>query len=144
MKKLQQKMVCRIALLVVLIAATTFPTFSQTNSEVKSSKFLILVETTSDGLKLSSNEGCAWKELAFTLTTDNSQAIDQYGMTSLINRANPSEDKNLDNFLIIIKKTKNGISLEGKEGTAWVNLSFSCPQGKCYQYIDFKGMTAKQ
>ena len=142
MKKINQKMICSIVPSIVLIIGATNLSFSQTTVESKSSKFLILVETTSEGLKLSSQEGCAWKELAIALTNDNSQAIDQYGLTPL-NRAKPTEDKNLANFLFIIKKTKKGISLEGKEGTAWLNLSFGCPKGKCYQYIDINGMTVK-
>ena len=124
-------------------AIVTYNTaFSQPTSATQSTKFLILVETTDEGLKLTGQQGCAWKELTFSIKQDNSQAIDQYGMTSL-NGGNPKENKNLSNFLFIIEKTKEGINLKGKRGTAWLNLTFSCPKGRCYQYIDFNGMTGK-
>ena len=124
------------------VIVTSNVAFSQTTSVTQSTKFLILVETTDEGLKLTGQEGCAWKKLTFKIKQDNSQAIDQYGMTSL-NGDNHKEDKDLSNFLFIIEKTKEGISLKGQKGTAWSNLSFSCPKGKCYQYIDFNGMTEK-
>lgn len=123
------------------IGATNAP-LSQTESMAQSSKFLILIETTNQGLKLTSKEGCAWKELTFTIKQDKSQAIDMFGMTT-VNRDNPKEDQSLSDFLFIITKTKEGISLKGKNGTAWTDLSFSCPKGQCHQYIDFNGMTAE-
>ena len=142
MNNFSQKEIFKVAIAIVLIIGTANTAFSQTKIEAPSSNFLILVETIDDGLKLSGQEGCAWKELTFTLNQDKPQAIDQYGMTSS-NRRKPVENKNLTNFLFIIKKKKEGISLEGKEGTAWLTLNFSCPNGKCSQYIDFNGMSVK-
>lgn len=142
MNSLKQKSTFIVALLVILRIGASNAAFSQTKVETQSSKFLILVETTDDGLKLTGQQGCAWNELWFTVKQDKPQAIDQYGMTAL-NKNKPTEDKDLANFLLIIKKTKEGVSLEGKKGTAWSNLNFSCPTGKCYQYIDFNGMTGK-
>jgi bla regulator protein BlaR1 len=121
---------------------TSYAPFSKATKVNQSTKFLILVETINGGLKLTGQEGCAWKELTFIIKQDSLQAIDQYGMTTL-NGENPKEDKDLSNFLFIIEKTKEGISLLGKRGTAWSNLSFSCLKGQCYQYIDFNGMTEK-
>lgn len=43
--------------------------------------------------------------------------------------------------LFTLEKTKNGLSLKGIEGTAWTDLSFSCPDSRCDQAIDQKGMT---
>lgn len=142
MSNFKQQTIFKVALLINLIIGASNVALSQTKIETPSSKFLILIETTNERLKLIGLEGAAWKELTFTLKQDQPQAIDQYGMTSL-NKNKPKEEKNLPDFLFIIKKTKEGISLEGKEGTAWLNLNFSCPQGKCYQYIDFNGMTTK-
>jgi bla regulator protein BlaR1 len=113
---------------------------SQTDSTPELTKFLILVETTDDGIILTSEQGCAFKKLTFTLKDDNTQAVDQFGMSSL-NRDKTVKNSNLANFLFTIKKTKEGLSFEGIEGTAWKKLSFSCPKGKCYQYIDQYGMT---
>jgi len=140
MYNLEQKTIFRIALLIVLMIGASNALFSQTKAEAEFPKFLILIETTSEGLKLTSQEGCAWKELTFTLNQDKPQAIDQFGMTSLNADIRTNDHSN---FLFIIKKTKEGISLEGKRGTAWTNLKFSCQQGKCYQLIDFNGMTNK-
>jgi hypothetical protein len=142
MRNLKLNAFLKLSLIIAFIIGASYAVFSQVNFETKSSKFLILVETTGDGVKLTSQEGCAWKELTFTLNPDQPQAIDQYGMTSL-NKSKPTEDKNLASFLFIIKRTKEGISLSGKGGTAWTKLSFDCTKGKCSQYVDFNGMAQK-
>ena len=131
----------RIALLILLIVGMSNAVFSQARTEV-SPKFLILIETTSDGIKLTSEVGCAWKELTFTIDPDKPQGIDENGMAFFYN------DKVTNNistsaFYFIIKKTKEGISLEGRKGTSWTKLSFSCENGKCNQYIDTNGMITK-
>jgi hypothetical protein len=46
-----------------------------------------------------------------------------------------------DTFLFLINKTKDGLTFEGVKGTAWKSLSFSCPNGRCHQFIDQNGMT---
>src|SRR6188768_1329736 len=109
MRKLKQNAFLKLPLIIAFIIGASYAVFSQVNFETKTSKFLILVETSEDGVKLTSQEGCAWKELTFTLSQDKPQAIDQYGMTSL-SKSKPTEDKNLANFLFIIKRTKEGIS----------------------------------
>jgi hypothetical protein len=138
----KQKEFFRFSLIIAFITGASNAVFSQVKFETESSKFLILFEATEDGVKLTSQEGCAWKVLTFTLNQDKPQAVDQYGMTSL-NKDKPTEDKNLANFLFIVKKIKEGVSLEGKSGTAWTKLNFSCPKGKCSQYLDFYGMARK-
>jgi hypothetical protein len=60
---------------------------------------------------------------------------------SSLKRDKTVKDANFANFLFTIKKTKEGLSFEGIEGTAWKKLSFSCPKGVCHQYIDQRGMT---
>ncbi len=142
MKNSKQNILLKFSLIITFIIGASNAVFSQVNFEAETSKFLILIETTENGVKFTSQKGCAWKELTFTLNQDKPQAIDQYGMTSL-NKDKPTEDKNLANFLFIIKKTKEGISLDGKGGTAWTKLSFGCAKGKCSQYIDFNGMARK-
>ena len=102
-------------------------------------KFRILVETTENGIKLTSEEGCAFKELSFTLMEGQSQSIDQFGMNTE-QRAEKNKDKNLADFLFSIIKTKEGISLFGIKGTSWKELSFSCPESGCKQLIDENGM----
>ena len=131
-----------IALLTSVIIGGSSISWAQTKVENQSSKFLILIETTKEGLKLTAEEGCAWKELSFSLKQDKPQGIDQFGMTSFDKIA--TQDNKLSSFLFVIRKTKDGVSLEGKNGTAWTNLTFNCPSGQCYQYVDFSGMTAKK
>jgi hypothetical protein len=132
-----------IGITVAILSLTAFSDFDSSIARtVEVSKFLILIQNTDNGLKLKCEEGCAWKELSFSLKDDKFQAVDQYGMTT-IDRDKPSDDDKLSNFLFEIQRTKNGISFGGKEGTAWTKLNFSCPDNKCNQYIDQYGMTTK-
>lgn len=137
MKNLRQKSsIFSITLFIILIIGASCNIFAQKKVTSEISKFLILVETTNDGgIKLTCKEGCAWKELSFNIPgTEKSQAIDQYGMTS-------KEESRGSSFLFTIKKTKDGLNFEGLKGTAFKNLSFSCPKGNCHQAIDQNGMT---
>jgi len=143
MKKLGQVFIFRIALSVVLVIVLSLNLYPQNDTGTDESEFLILVETTDDGIKLTSEEGCAWKNLSFTLKINEKQFVDQYGMTSL-NRDKPVEDNSLANFLFSVVRTEDGLSFEGKEGTTWKKLSFSCQGGKCHQYIDQNGMTKSE
>jgi hypothetical protein len=139
---MNQKNRFNIAYFMLFILGFSNAAFSQTKMETASPKFLILIETTSEGLKLTSVEGCAWKELTFAINQDKPQAIDDYGMTSL-NTDKFTDNKSASNFYFTIMKTKDGITLEGRKGTAWTKLSFSCDGGRCYQYIDVNGMITK-
>ena len=129
-----KKITFRIALSAFLMIAAYNSVFSQTETTPELTKFLILVETTDDGIKLTGKQGCVFKELTFTLKADKSQAIDQFGMTS-------KEESKGSSFLFTIKKTKDGLSFEGLKGTYFKKLSFSCPKGNCHQAIDQRGMT---
>jgi len=111
--------------------------FSQKGSEIETSKFLILIESYDNGLKLTSPEGCAWTNLGFSLEINKWQLVNQYGMT------NENEDNDDSSFLFGVKRTSNGIELKGIKGTSWNKLSFSCVENKCHQYIDQDGMTIK-
>lgn len=129
-----KKVTFGITLSLLLMIGTYNSVFSQTETTSELSKFLILVETTDDGIKLTGQQGCTFKELTFTIKAGNSQAIDQFGMTS------PEGSKG-SNFLFTIKKTKDGLSFEGLKGTYFKKLSFNCPKGNCHQAIDQSGMT---
>ncbi|HEY5591226.1 MAG TPA: hypothetical protein VIK55_09435 [Paludibacter sp.] len=129
-----KKITFTITLSVFLMIGAYNSVFSQTETTPELTKFLILVETTDDGIKLTGQQGCAFKELTFTLKADKSQAIDQFGMTS-------KEESKGSGFLFTIKKTKDGLSFEGLKGTYFKKLSFSCPKGNCHQAIDQRGMT---
>jgi hypothetical protein len=129
-----------ITLAALLITGPSSTLFAQEDVHAKVAKFSILVETSPDEIKLTCSEGCAWKQLSFSTTAKNDpQAVDQFGMTT-IPRQLLKEDALLANFLFTIKRTPEGVTLEGKEGTIWPSLTFDCPGGKCYRAIDGWGM----
>ena len=101
------------------------------------SKFLLLIENTENGIKITSSKGCAFKELTFSLREGQTQEIDQYGMRKAdeIRKV----DNNLASFRMTIKKEKDVIYLEGIEGTVFSELSFLCLIGK-NQLINQNGM----
>ena len=110
---------------------------AQTSCNLEASKFILLVENTEDGVKLTSNKGCAFAELTFSLREGQVQEIDQFGMRSANDKA--VKDKSLASFRFTVKKTKDGFAFEGIEGTSWKKLSFTCPVNTS-QLIDQNGM----
>lgn len=130
-----------ITLYTLLILGTSTSGVAQEDVYVKVAKFSILVETAGDEIKLSCSEGCAWKQLSFSTSVKGEpQAVDQFGMTT-IPRNVLKEDPLISNFLFTIKRTKEGVTLVGKEGTIWPSLTFDCAGGKCLRAIDGWGMT---
>jgi len=53
----------------------------------------------------------------------------------------PAMSSNVDNILFTIKKTNDGFSFEGIEGTAWKTLSSTYSKSICHQKIDQNGIT---
>lgn len=102
-------------------------------------EFKITIEKTENGLKMQSDKGSAWVDLSFNLPNDKSQAIDENGMTQL-GELPTKRDLKFADYLFTITKTKEGITLNGIEGTAWKELSFSL-QENGRQAIDQFGMT---
>jgi len=102
--------------------------------------FKVIVEKTDDEIKLSSEEGCAWVDLSFSLNNYQPQAVDEYGMTALKN-VSELKDENLSDFLFTITTTKDGIALKGIEGTAWTKLNFTLANNE-KQAINQYGMTS--
>ena len=102
-------------------------------------EFKITIEKTDNGIKIQSNKGSAWVDLSFNLSNDKPEAIDEYGMTQLVKIPTITDQKFAD-YLFTITKTKEGITLNGIEGTASKEISFSLQKnGK--QAIDQFGMT---
>jgi hypothetical protein len=132
--------ILNILLYALLLLGTSSRALAQEDVHVKVAKFSILVETVGDEIKLSCSEGCAWKQLSFSSSVKkDAQAVDQFGMTTIPRNA-LKEDPLIANFLFTIKRTKEGVTLEGKEGTIWPSLTFDCPGGKCKHPIDGWGM----
>lgn len=128
-------------LLFILIVPTTASTLmAQEDVSVKLADFSIRVETSGDEIKLTCSEGCAWKKLAFTSTMKGYlQAVDQYGMTTWP-RDQLKKESLFSDFLFTIKRTEEGLSLEGKEGTMWSSLTLVCNY-ECFRTFDEYGIT---
>jgi len=132
-------------LVVVILVITVFIVLLRTNANAKfleeyssnSSTFLLIIENTTNGIKITSTKGCAFKELAFPLQEGQTQEIDQFGMRNPNDKVD--EDDALASFRIAIQKTKSGLALEGIEGTSFKKLSFSCRVGR-RQLINQNGM----
>lgn len=102
-------------------------------------EFKILVEKTEDGIKMQSVQGSAWANLSFSLKNDQTQAVDEYGMTDF-GAISSEKDTNLADYLFTITETESGIVLKGIEGTSWTDLSFLLALNS-KQAIDQFGMT---
>jgi hypothetical protein len=129
----------RITLLSIVLLCSSVLVLSQTKTTPEVNKFLILIETTDNGFKLTGIEGCAFKEISFSYTSHKNQAVSQYGMVKSL-KNNQSKENDAIDFLFKIDKTSDGVTLEGITGTAWKNLSFSCQNGSCHQYINQNGI----
>ena len=125
-----------IALLFIIVNSDLL---AQEKKSTDLKDFKIVVEKTDNGIKLTSTEGSAWVDLAFSIDDDLPQAIDEHGMTKT-DKVSSEKDANLADFLFTITKTENGIVLKGIEGTAWTDMSFSLAENR-KQAIDQFGMT---
>ncbi len=130
-----------IAFCALFILGTSARSDAQEDVYVKVARFSILVETSGDEIKLTCNDGCAWKQLIFNSSIKSDpQAIDQNGMTTI--PLDPGKAGSLHpKFLFTIKRTQEGVSLVGKEGTMWPSLTFNCTEGNCLRSIDGWGVT---
>lgn len=116
-------------LVAAFILATIVALPAQTDITAGEKSFKIFIQTTPEAIHLQCEEGCAWKELNFSTHNDEPQTIDEYGMTDF-NSADVAKDMTLTDFLFVLTKTKDGISLQGLEGVAWKALSFSLSDGQ--------------
>jgi len=124
------------------IAVLVLTACAEGKSQEKKSKdvkpFKIVLQKTEDGIKMKSQAGSAWIDLAFAIPMKHPQAIDEYGMTSL-QSVSKDKDPKLADYLFTITKTEDAIVLKGMEGTAWTDLSFSLGKNE-QQVIDQLGM----
>lgn len=139
MKIFKNSIIKVITLSLIFSFGISFIAFSQNKILEKPTGFLFSVQKTTDGILLKGLEGCAWTELSFSLVSGGTQAINQYGMVAL-ESGQAVENASLGNFKIIIKKTKKGIELEGKEGTSFLNLKYSGGPEDRVQLINNNGM----
>jgi hypothetical protein len=127
-------------LIAVFVLAVSSELFAQGKQPIDLKDFKIVIEKTDNGIKLLSYEGSAWLDLTFSINNNQSQAIDEFGMTEL-DKKSSDKDLKLADFLFTITETEKGIVLRGMEGTAWTDLSFSLSKNE-KQAIDQFGMTS--
>ena len=101
--------------LFVIIASSRLMAQEKKSTDLKD--FKIVIEKTKNGIKMQSFKGSAWINLTFSINNNSTQAIDEYGMTTL-DQISSEKDVNLADFLFTVSKTENGIALKGIEGTA--------------------------
>jgi hypothetical protein len=135
------KMLLSIALYALFLLGPLARIDAQEDVYLKIADFSILIETSGDEIRLTCNDGCAWKQLSFiSLIKNEPQAVDQYGI-ALLTKDLITKDSLHSNFLFTIKRTQDGVSLEGKAGTLWPSLTLDCAGGKCFRTIDEYGVT---
>ena len=118
-------------------------------AQKKLKTFEIIVARSNGGIKLTCTEGCAWKELGFSVTGGSfARSIDQYGVLPLKNNEHSElpgnqlrQTKNAPAFIFTMETTEKGLSFTGLKGTSWKQLSFTCLEN-CQQAIDENGMTS--
>jgi hypothetical protein len=109
----------------------------RTDSLAPVAEFLVSVTPTDSGLRLTCTRGCAWTELAFSPAAAPIN-IDALGMANREHERRPVV-VGLTPFLFSIYRSTSGVYLQGRSGTAWTILSFSCSK-TCTQSIDQYGM----
>lgn len=65
---------------VALLTIVAFQSPAEPAAEAELADFAITVERSDDGIRMTCAKGCAWTELTWG-STDNPQAVDEYGMT---------------------------------------------------------------
>ncbi|WP_338731708.1 hypothetical protein [Mangrovimonas cancribranchiae] len=127
-----------IKCLLVLASIVCYTSNIKAQNQTKLAPFKLVIEHSNQGFSLTSLKGTIWKKLSFSLKSDTSQIIDEYGLLSS-GTTSKVAPPNLTDFLFTITKTADGVLLKGLEGTAWTELSFSLPvKGK--QLFTHEGM----
>jgi len=114
-------------------------TLAQSETRPETAEFTIVLETSSEGVHLTCEKGCAWTHLAFNADVgDDPQGIDRHGMTPPLKEDRAQSDP--AGFMMTIQRTEKRVHLKGYTGTAWTDLTFRpVPAGG--QAIDQNGMT---
>jgi hypothetical protein len=140
---MKTKTVCQTLLKATVVAMFVMIFGSQTIVHGQSSadlqEFKITIELTDNGLQLHSDKGSAWIDLSFSIASGELRAIDEYGMTEP-GKVSTIKDSKISDYLFTITRTKEGIVLNGLQGTAWKELSFSLHKNE-KRSINQLGMT---
>jgi hypothetical protein len=133
-----------VVVFAVLLSLAVPPGISAQTAAHEIAEFAFVVRTTDNSIDLRCRNGCAWKTLRFSAQVDGApQAVDQYGITRRGDER--SEDlPGLAAFLFTIQRTAEGVKLQGRRGSTWTSLSFSCPTGGCEQTVDQFGIATAE
>ncbi|HEY0047227.1 MAG TPA: hypothetical protein VGB44_10995 [Flavobacterium sp.] len=102
-------------------------------------KLAIFIKSTAEGITLTCERGCEWKELTVKAAdVNNIWAVDQSGLRIIKKEHVPADDSV---FLFTIKHYKDQLLLKGLKGVSWKNLSIKCPESICTESFDEKGVT---
>ena len=88
-------------LIAVFLLTASSELVAQEKKSTDLKDFKVVVEKTENGIKMQSVKGSAWIDLSFSLNNDQSQAIDEYGMTEL-DKISSDKDAKLADFLFTI------------------------------------------
>lgn len=66
---------------IALLSTAAFQFSAESAAEAGLADFVITVERSEDGIRMTCTKGCAWTELTWTSPVDNPQVVDEYGMT---------------------------------------------------------------
>ncbi len=112
--------------ILILFLISVSDILSAQNKTTQESSFKITIALKDDVIKLTSENGCSWKELSFQLKRNETQIIDQFGMLSKTRNAT-TQDKNLAIFQFSIRRTAQGVSLKRLKGPSMKDFSLSTP-----------------
>lgn len=99
--------------------------------------FNIKIEQGKSHINLLCSQGCEWTNLSFNVKDNVTLKVTQYGITGITDKSKSSK------FEFHITKKGDTYKLEGKKGTAWTQLNFSC-MGDCNGYLDHIGITIRK
>ena len=130
----------QLALFSLALVALPSTAQGQTPSDTASTPRFV-IRNLQDGIQLTCEVGCAWRELAFAVAVGAEPiAVDEFGMSS-VERLPQVTRSALRRFLFTIRRTADGVELQGLEGFAWTRLGYGgCPSNGCNQAVTRFGM----
>lgn len=127
------------AILVALLLVFSTTLLAQKKSKRELTSFKITIQFKDDVVHLTSQEGCAWKELSFPLGKSETQVIDQFGL-AYTERESTMNDKDLAHFQFSIHRSIKSVRFSGIEGTSWTNFKVSYSKNEYQMNLSQNGV----
>jgi plasmid maintenance system killer protein len=102
--------------------------------EKEKNKFEIIVSKTKNGYAMKCNQGCAWKELTFSLAKDEVRYVDASGVSST---EFTTQLDDLPEFQFKVEEENNLIKLTKLSGSIWEDLGFSIQVNETYKLTNY-------